>query len=131
MAVLNANYLRVRLKEAGYRITFDRTNMHEFVAQPPDGVRTLDLAKAMLDFGVHPMTVYFPLIVREAMMIEPTETESLETLDAYAEVMREVLARAQTDPALVQEAPHHTPVRRLDEVRAARSPVLRYSFDSA
>lgn len=131
MAVLNANYLRVRLKEAGYRITFDRTNMHEFVAQPPDGVRTLDLAKAMLDFGVHPMTVYFPLIVREAMMIEPTETESLETLDAYAEVMREVLARAQTDPALVQEAPHHTPVRRLDEVRAARNPVLRYSFDSA
>jgi glycine dehydrogenase subunit 2 len=126
MAVLNANYLRVLVREAGYRIPFDRINMHEFVAQPPDGLKTLDLAKAMLDHGVHPMTVYFPLVVREAMMIEPTETESLETLDAYAEVMSEVLALAQSDPEQIQGAPYRTPVRRLDEVKAARHPVLRY-----
>jgi hypothetical protein len=74
MAVLNANYLRVKMKEAGYRIAFDRINMHEFVAQPPAGLRTLDIAKALLDYGLHPMTVYFPLVVKEAMMVEPTET---------------------------------------------------------
>ena len=126
MAVLNANYLRVLVREAGYDIPFDRINMHEFVAQPPDGIKTLDLAKAMLDYGVHPMTVYFPLIVREAMMIEPTETEALESLEAYAEVMATVLERAAQDPDDVRNAPYHTPVRRLDEVKAARKPVLRY-----
>ncbi len=126
MAVLNANYLRVRMREAGYRIAFDRVNMHEFVAQPPEGVRTLDLAKMMLDYGVHPMTVYFPLIVREAMMVEPTETESLETLDAYAAVLAQILRDAQADPDSARAAPHATPVRRLDEVAAARRPVLRY-----
>ena len=84
MAVLNANYLRVKLQEAGFETAFDRVNMHEFVAQPPAGVKTLDVAKALLDYGMHPMTMYFPLVVKEAMMVEPTETESLETLDAFA-----------------------------------------------
>ncbi len=131
LAVLNANYLRVRMREAGYAIAFDRTNMHEFVARPPEGVRTLDIAKALLDYGMHPMTVYFPLIVREAMMVEPTETESLETLDAYADALTEILARAAADPEYLAGAPYHTPVRRLDEVRAARQPVLRHRFDDA
>ena len=128
MAVLNANYLRMKMKEAGYTIAFDRVNMHEFVAQPPAGLRTLDIAKALLDYGMHPMTVYFPLIVKEAMMVEPTETESLETLDAYAAVLAEVLARAAADPDYLPGAPRHTPVRRLDETTAARKPILRYTF---
>ena len=128
MAVLNANYLRVRMREAGYTIAFDRVNMHEFVARPPDGLRTLDLAKMLLDYGVHPMTVYFPLIVKEAMMVEPTETESLETLDAYAAVLGQVLRDAQADPEAAKAAPRSTPVRRLDEVGAARRPVLRYQW---
>jgi len=128
MAVLNANYLRVKMKEAGFPIAFDRINMHEFVAQPPAGLRTLDIAKALLDYGVHPMTVYFPLVVKEAMMVEPTETESLETLDAYAAVLGEVLERAAADPSYLAEAPRHTPVRRLDETTAARKPVLKHAF---
>ncbi|MFO7544984.1 MAG: aminomethyl-transferring glycine dehydrogenase subunit GcvPB [Trueperaceae bacterium] len=128
-AVLNANYLRVKMREAGFDAPFDRINMHEFVAQPPDGLHTLDIAKALLDYGMHPMTVYFPLIVKEAMMVEPTETESLETLDAYAEVLATIRERAAADPEYLQGAPYHTPVRRLDEVRAARNPVLRYGFD--
>ncbi|MDZ7702881.1 MAG: aminomethyl-transferring glycine dehydrogenase subunit GcvPB [Trueperaceae bacterium] len=126
MAVLNANYLRVRLKEAGFPIPFDRINMHEFVAQPPEGLKAIDIAKALLDYGVHPMTVYFPLVVKEAMMVEPTETESLETLDAYAAVLADVLRRANDDPADLLHAPYQTPVRRPDEVTAARNPVLRY-----
>lgn len=132
MAVLNANYLRVKMKEAGFKIAFDRVNMHEFVAQPPSarhGLKTLDIAKALLDYGVHPMTVYFPLVVKEAMMVEPTETESLETLDDYAAILAEVLERAEGDPEWLKGAPYTTPVRRLDEVKAARKPVLRYSFD--
>lgn len=127
-AVLNANYLRVKLKEIGFRVPFDRVNMHEFVAQPPEGMRTLDIAKALLDFGMHPMTVYFPLTVKEAMMIEPTETESLETLDAYVDALRQVLERAAEDPDYLANAPYETPVRRLDEVKAARQPVLRHRF---
>lgn len=126
MAVLNANYLRMKLKEAGYTVPFDRINMHEFVAQPPGDIKTIDIAKAMLDYGVHPMTVYFPLVVKEAMMVEPTETESLETLDAYAAVLADILQRAQDDPDFLHDAPFDTPVRRLDEVTAARKPVLRY-----
>ncbi|MBS3966825.1 MAG: aminomethyl-transferring glycine dehydrogenase subunit GcvPB [Truepera sp.] len=129
LAVLNANYLRVKLKEAGLRIAFDRLNMHEFVAQPPDGLRTIDIAKALLDYGVHPMTVYFPLIVKEAMMVEPTETESLETLDAYTAVLQAILARAQADPEYLPNAPYQTPVRRLDEVAAARKPILKHPID--
>ncbi len=128
-AVLNANYLRVRMQQAGYSIPYDRHNMHEFVAQPPEGVHTLDVAKALLDYGMHPMTVYFPLIVKEAMMVEPTETESLETLDAYADALGEILRRAAEDDGYLAGAPYHTPVRRLDEVRAARQPVLRHAFE--
>ena len=126
-AVLNANYLRVRMREQGYPSAFDRTCMHEFVARPPEGIRTLDVAKALLDEGMHPMTVYFPLVVKEAMMVEPTETESLETLDAYADALGRILRRARTDPSYLDEAPRTTPVRRLDEVAAARRPVLRWT----
>jgi glycine dehydrogenase subunit 2 len=128
MAVLNANYLRVKMKAAGYRIAYDRINMHEFVAQPPSGLRTLDIAKALLDYGLHPMTVYFPLVVKEAMMVEPTETESLETLDAYAAVLGDILDRAAADPDYLPGAPRHTPVRRLDEATAARKPILKHVF---
>lgn len=127
MAVLNANYLRVKLAEIGFATTFDRVNMHEFVAQPPKGLKTLDVAKALLDYGMHPMTVYFPLVVREAMMVEPTETESLEAMDAFVAALRDVLKRAEADPDFLKNAPYHTPVRRLDEVKAARKPVLRYT----
>jgi len=127
-AVLNANYLRMKFKELGFTVPFDRVNMHEFVAQPPAGLRTLDIAKAQLDHGMHPATVYFPLIVKEALMVEPTETESLESLDAYAGSLEDVLQRADEDPEYLQGAPYNTPVRRLDEVRAARQPVLKYEF---
>lgn len=130
MAVLNANYLRIKMLELGYEVPFNRINMHEFVAQPPGSLKTLDLAKALLDYGVHPMTVYFPLVVREAMMVEPTETESLETLDAYSEILGEILSRAAADPNYLSESPTTTPVRRLDETLAARKPVLRYGFAS-
>lgn len=126
-AVLNANYLRVRMGQAGFEAAYDRTCMHEFVARPPAGVRTLDVAKALLDEGMHPPTVYFPLVVKEAMMVEPTETESLETLDAYAAALARILKRADDDPASLQEAPTRTTVRRLDEVAAARKPVLRWT----
>ena len=125
-AVLNANYLRVKLNEIGFKTAFDRINMHEFVAQPPKGMKTLDIAKALLDYGMHPMTMYFPLVVKEAMMVEPTETESLETMDAFVEVLADVLRRAEADPDFLKNAPYTTPVRRLDEVKAARKPVLRY-----
>ena len=126
-AVLNANYLRVRMREAGYASAFDRTCMHEFVARPPEGIRTLDVAKALLDEGMHPMTVYFPLVVKEAMMVEPTETESLETLDAYAEALGRILVRAGEEDDYLAQAPRTTPVRRLDEVAAARTPILRWT----
>ena len=125
-AVLNANYLRVKLNEIGFKTAFNRINMHEFVAQPPKGMKTLDVAKALLDYGMHPMTMYFPLVVKEAMMVEPTETESLETMDAFVAVLADVLRRAEADPDFLKDAPYTTPVRRLDEVKAARKPVLRY-----
>jgi len=127
-AVLNANYMRVKMKELGFKVPFDRINMHEFVAQPPAGMRTLDIAKALLDHGVHPMTVYFPLVIKEAMMVEPTETESLESIDAYVAVLGEILERAAADPEYLHGAPYTTPVRRLDEVKAARQPVLKHDF---
>ena len=128
MAVLNANYMRKTFKDLGFEIPFDRINMHEFVAQPPEGLRTLDIAKALLDYGVHPMTVYFPLSVKEAMMVEPTETESLETIDEFAAILAEILEKAAEDPEWIKNAPYGTPVRRLDEVKAARKPVLRHQF---
>jgi glycine dehydrogenase subunit 2 len=133
-AVLNANYLLARLKQgkAGTYapIAFDRPPMHEFVlsgkpARTELGIKTLDLAKRLLDFGFHPPTVYFPLLVDEALMVEPTETETRETLDAFADAVDEILAEAEEDPAIAQNAPYTTPVRRLDEVGAARNPVIR------
>jgi glycine dehydrogenase subunit 2 len=125
-AVLNANYLRVRLRDA-YRVPFDRINMHEFVCQGAIAgtpVRALDVAKRLLDYGFHPPTMYFPLIVPEALMIEPTETEAKPMLDAFVEAMQAVAAEARSKPDVVTSAPHETPVRRLDEVKAAREPIL-------
>ncbi len=135
MAVLNANYLKALLALEGIGeylpVAFDRTCMHEFVlsgrgAKEELGVRTLDLAKRMLDHRVHPPTVYFPLLVDEALMIEPTETETKERLDHFAEVIREILAEAKEDPEIARSAPHTTPVRRLDEAGAAKRPVVRW-----
>jgi len=128
-AVLNANYLMHLLKDA-FDIPYERTCMHEFVLsgerQKKDGVSTLDMAKRLLDFGYHPPTVYFPLIVHEAMMIEPTETESKETLDRFASVLLKIAEEAVKDPQRVLSAPHNTVVGRLDEVKAARKPVLKW-----
>jgi glycine dehydrogenase subunit 2 len=133
-AVLNANYLLAKLAEgkAGKYtpVAFDRRPMHEFVlsgapARKELGIKTLDIAKRLLDFGMHPPTVYFPLLVDEALMVEPTETETRETLDAFAEAIEAILAEAAEDPAIAQGAPYTTPVRRLDEVAANRNPVIR------
>ena len=129
-AVLSANYLKVRLQDA-FEVPYGRTCMHEFVMsggrqKRENGVRTLDMAKRLLDYGFHPPTVYFPMLVEEAMMIEPTETEPLEALDAFAEVMLTIASEAASDPDLVKGAPYTTPVRRLDEAGAARNPDLRY-----
>src|SRR5262249_10006358 len=125
-AVLNANYLRVKLRDT-FHVPFDRINMHEFVCQGAlegTGVRALDVSKRLLDYGFHPPTNYFPLIVPEALMIEPTETESKPTLDAFITAMQAIAAEARSDPDLVKHAPYTTPVRRLDEVKAARELVL-------
>ena len=128
-AVLSANYLRVRLREI-FTTAFDRTCMHEFVLSTKDraesGGTALNIAKRILDFGMHAPTVYFPLIVPEALMIEPTETEELQTLDCFVEVMRQIDRELREEPDTVRQAPHTTPVRRPDETRAARHPVLRW-----
>ncbi|MTI94908.1 MAG: glycine dehydrogenase subunit 2 [Firmicutes bacterium] len=128
-AVLNANYLQSQLI-SDYHLDYKRYCMHEFVLsgklQKHQGVKTLDIAKRLLDFGVHPPTIYFPLIIEEAMMIEPTETEGKETLDYFIEVMRQIAREAREQPEQVTGAPHSTPVTRLDEVGAARSPVVRW-----
>jgi glycine dehydrogenase subunit 2 len=127
-AVLNANYLMTRLRDA-YDLPFNRTCMHEFVLsarrQKAQGARALDIAKRLIDFGYHPPTVYFPLVVEEALMIEPTETESKETLDAFADVMLGIAEEALVNPEILRSAPHQAPVGRLDEVLANRRPVLR------
>ena len=128
-AVLNANYVLAGLRDV-YDVPFDRTCKHEFVLSArtlkrEHGVRALDVAKRLMDFGIHPPTVYFPLLVDEALMIEPTETESKETLDRFVAAMRRIAEEAATSPEVVHEAPHVTPVRRLDEVKAAKEPVLR------
>lgn len=128
-AVLNANYMMRRLAEY-FDLPFDRHCKHEFVLsgrrQKKLGVRTLDIAKRLLDFGYHPPTIYFPLNVEECIMIEPTETESKETLDAFIEAMIQIAKEAEENPEIVQEAPHTTVVKRLDETTAARKPILRY-----
>jgi glycine dehydrogenase subunit 2 len=133
-AVLNANYLRALLAEPDVGeylpIAFDRTCMHEFVlsgrgAKEKLGIKTVDIAKRLLDHRVHPPTVYFPLLVDEALMVEPTETETKETLDRFADAMRAILTEAKDDPEIARNAPYSTPVRRLDEGGAARRPVVR------
>ncbi len=138
-AVLNANYLLAKLgkgRAGKYTpVAFDRRCMHEFVlsgapAKRELGVKTLDIAKRLLDHGFHPPTVYFPLLVDEALMVEPTETETRETLDSFAEAIEAILAEAEEDPSIAREAPYTTPVRRLDEVAANRRPVVRQPLGS-
>jgi glycine dehydrogenase subunit 2 len=129
-AVLNANYMLARLRPY-FKVPFDRVCKHEFVIAPlkevnDAGVHTLDIAKRLLDYGFHAPTIYFPLIVHEAMMIEPTETEPKETLDAFCDALIAISKEAVENPDLLHSAPHNTPVRRLDEVSAARNPVLRW-----
>jgi glycine dehydrogenase subunit 2 len=136
-AVLNANYLVARLREKGVAeylpLAYGSLCMHEFVLSGAPmkralKIRTLDLAKRLLDFGFHPPTVYFPLLVDEALMVEPTETETRETLDEFADAIAEILAEAREDPGVAAQAPYTTPVRRLDEVAAAKRPVIRQAL---
>jgi glycine dehydrogenase subunit 2 len=132
-AVLNANYLLARLKSA-YDLPFDRLCMHEFVLSARSlkrehGISALDVAKRLMDYGFHPPTIYFPLVVPEALMIEPTETEAKETLDEFAEAMLAIVREAAEDPDTVRNAPHGRPVRRLDEVRAAKRAIVKYGFE--
>ncbi len=131
LAVLNANYLAERVKPVFPLAFSEERPMHEFVAtasrlKDETGIRAMDVAKRLIDLGYHPSTVYFPLVVEEAMMVEPTETETKETLDAYAAALEQVAGEARTDPDLLHEAPVTTPVRRLDETRAARHLKLRW-----
>jgi glycine dehydrogenase subunit 2 len=129
-AVLNANYLRV-LIESAFPTAYPGTCMHEFVASAKPlkkhGVRGMDVAKRLIDLGYHPPTVYFPLVVEEALMAEPTETESKETIDGLAEAMLQIAREAETDPDLLHDAPRTTPVRRPDEALAARDLKVRWS----
>lgn len=131
-AVLNANYMLRRL-EPYFDAPYNQHCKHEFVLsgkrQKKLGVRTLDIAKRLLDFGYHPPTIYFPLNVEECLMIEPTETESKETLDEFCDAMIQIAKEAEETPEVVQEAPHHTVINRLDETKAARQPVLRYEAE--
>ena len=132
-AVLNANYLRARLS-SDYDVPYDRICMHEVVLagtrQKKLGVCTIDIAKRLIDYGIHPPTIYFPLIVDEALMIEPTETESLESLDHFVNVMQKIAREAESDPDKVLNAPVNAPVRRLDEVSANRRPDVRWVPES-
>ena len=133
-AVLNANYMMACLKEK-FDMAYDEICMHEFVMNltrlhNETGVSALDIAKGMLDFDLHPPTMYFPLIVHEALMVEPCETESKQLMDEVCEIYCKLYDMAYTDPEALHTAPHKTPVRRLDEVGAARNPVLRYSFEA-
>lgn len=134
-AVLNANYMKAKMEEAGYVCAYPGICMHEFVLdlsqlKKETGVSALDVAKSMLDHGIHPPTMYFPLIVHEALMFEPTETESRETIDEACAVMAEILKTAKEDPEACHTAPHHTVIGRPDETKAARHPVVRYDFNS-
>lgn len=132
-AILNANYMMHQLKDT-YDLAYDQTCMHEFVIslnkeKHDCNVTAMDIAKALLDYGIHPPTMYFPLIVHEALMIEPTETETKETLDHAIDVFKQIMADAMKNPESIHQAPLLTPVRRLDEVKAAREPHLRYKWD--
>jgi glycine dehydrogenase subunit 2 len=133
VAVLNSNYLLARLRDA-YDLPFDRLCMHEFVLSARSlkrayGITALDVAKRLMDYGFHPPTIYFPLVVPEALMIEPTETEAKETLDAFVEAMLAIAREAESEPDVVRSAPHGRPVQRLDEVRAAKRAIVKYEFD--
>jgi glycine dehydrogenase subunit 2 len=133
IAVLNANYVMAQLKDV-YELPYDRLCMHEFVLSAralkrDHGVTALDVAKRLMDHGIHPPTIYFPLVVPEALMIEPTETETKERLDHFVQVMRTIAEEAAASPELLHEAPHHRPVKRLDEVKAAKDPVVRHRFE--
>ena len=130
---MNANYLLARLRDA-YELPYERHCMHEFVLSAralkrEHGVTALDVAKRLMDYGFHPPTIYFPLVVPEALMIEPTETEPKERLDDFVDAMTAIAREAAENPAVLHEAPHSRPVRRLDEVRAVKQPVVRYPFD--
>lgn len=129
-AVLNANYLKARLGKL-FTVPYKQHCMHEFVLQADNyidkGVRAIDIAKRLLDYGVHAPTVYFPLIVKECMLVEPTESESKATLDRFVEIMESIVNEIKTDPDIVKKAPHTKPVMRLDEVHAAKKPVLKHS----
>jgi glycine dehydrogenase subunit 2 len=126
-AVLNANYLLAKLRGT-YHVPYDRICKHEFVLEgqwdDAPGVRALDIAKRLMDYDYHPPTNYFPLIVHEALMIEPTETENKQTLDAFADALIKIAAEAHTQPELLHDAPHNTPIGRVDEVKAAKDLVL-------
>jgi glycine dehydrogenase subunit 2 len=128
-AVINANYIAHHLK-GEYEIAYDGKPMHEVIfndkRQQKFGVHTLDIAKRLIDYGFHPMTIYFPLIVPGAMMIEPTESEGREEIDLFIEAMRSIAREARENPDLVKNAPHNTRIGRLDEATAARKPVLRW-----
>jgi glycine cleavage system P protein (glycine dehydrogenase) subunit 2 len=133
VAVLNANYLLARLKDT-YDLPFDRLCMHEFVLSArtlkrEHGIAALDVAKRLMDYGFHPPTVYFPLVVPEALMIEPTETEPKERLDSFVDAMLAIAAEAAEDPEVLRSAPRGRPVGRLDEVRAAKQPIVKYGFE--
>ena len=135
VAVLNANYVMARLKDV-YDLPYDRHCMHEFVLSArtlkrEHGITALDVAKRLMDHGIHPPTIYFPLVVSEALMIEPTETETKERLDEFVDAMRSIATEAATEPETLKAAPLTRPVRRLDEVKAAKQPVVRYSFDES
>ena len=127
-AVLNANYIQARVKDV-YHIPYDRLCMHEFVTEgkweDAPGIRALDISKRLIDFGFHPPTNYFPLIVHEALMIEPTETETKETLDAFADVLLQIADEAKNDPEILHNAPTKAPFGRLDEVKAAKDLILK------
>jgi glycine dehydrogenase subunit 2 len=129
-AVLNANYLQERIKGT-FTPAFDRICMHEFVLDlskymKETGVSAMDVAKSLIDNGMHPPTMYFPLIVHEALMLEPTETESKETLDWAAEIFRNLYELGFKDPEYMHNAPHHQPIGRPDDVRATRTPIVRW-----
>lgn len=130
LAVLNANYVKEKLKEY-YELPFDTICKHEFVfsglKSKANDITTLDVAKRLIDYGFHPPTIYFPLIIDSALMIEPTETESKETLDEFIEAMKSIAKEAEENPEILKTAPHNTPVRRLDEVKAARNPKVKAS----
>lgn len=129
-SVLNANYLKAHLSKL-FTVPYKQHCMHEFVIQADNyidkGVRALDIAKRLLDYGVHAPTVYFPLIIKECMLVEPTESESKATLDTFVKIMQDIVKEIDSDPAIIKNAPHNQSVRRLDEVRAAKNPILKHA----